>query len=57
MQVVVTIWYRAPELLLGAKHYTSVVGILLLKFYFLYVLGGISKIGYIILYCIVFASV
>ncbi|XP_038704753.1 serine/threonine-protein kinase SSN3-like [Tripterygium wilfordii] len=23
--VVVTIWYRAPELLLGAKHYTSVV--------------------------------
>jgi len=39
MQVVVTIWYRAPELLLGAKHYTSVVGILLLKFYFLYVLG------------------
>ena len=35
MQVVVTIWYRAPELLLGAKHYTSAVGILLLKFYFL----------------------
>ncbi|KAH1235447.1 Cyclin-dependent kinase E-1 [Glycine max] len=33
--VVVTIWYRAPELLLGAKHYTSAVGILLLKFYFL----------------------
>lgn len=25
-QVVVTIWYRAPELLLGAKHYTSAVG-------------------------------
>ncbi|VAH05760.1 unnamed protein product [Triticum turgidum subsp. durum] len=24
--VVVTIWYRAPELLLGAKHYTSAVG-------------------------------
>ena len=24
----VTIWYRAPELLLGAKHYTSAVGIL-----------------------------
>lgn len=21
-----TIWYRAPELLLGAKHYTSAVG-------------------------------
>lgn len=28
LQVVVTIWYRAPELLLGAKHYTSAVGIL-----------------------------
>ncbi|KAK3040829.1 hypothetical protein RJ639_029173 [Escallonia herrerae] len=25
--VVVTIWYRAPELLLGAKHYTTVVDI------------------------------
>ncbi|KAG0472565.1 hypothetical protein HPP92_013993 [Vanilla planifolia] len=25
--VVVTIWYRAPELLLGAKHYTSAVGV------------------------------
>jgi serine/threonine protein kinase len=31
MQVVVTIWYRAPELLLGAKHYTSAVGILLIS--------------------------
>ena len=39
MQVVVTIWYRAPELLLGAKHYSSALGILLLKFYFLYVFG------------------
>lgn len=27
LQVVVTIWYRAPELLLGSKHYTSAVGI------------------------------
>ena len=26
--VVVTIWYRAPELLLGAKHYNAGVGIL-----------------------------
>ena len=27
-KVVVTIWYRAPELLLGAKHYTPAMGIL-----------------------------
>jgi len=27
-QVVVTIWYRAPELLLGAKHYTKAIGML-----------------------------
>jgi len=39
LQVVVTIWYRAPELLLGAKHYTSAVGIPLLKFYFLLSIG------------------
>jgi cyclin-dependent kinase 8/11 len=25
--VVVTIWYRAPELLLGAKHYTKAIDI------------------------------
>ena len=25
---VVTIWYRAPELLLGAQHYTRVIGVL-----------------------------
>ena len=25
--VVVTIWYRAPELLLGAKHYTPAVDV------------------------------
>lgn len=39
-QVVVTIWYRAPELLLGAKHYTSAVGILAgrAKQYLFYVL-------------------
>jgi hypothetical protein len=24
--VVVTIWYRAPELILGAKHYTAAIG-------------------------------
>lgn len=25
--VVVTIWYRAPELLLGARHYTAAVDV------------------------------
>ena len=25
-KVVVTIWYRSPELILGAKHYTAAVG-------------------------------
>lgn len=25
-KVVVTIWYRAPELILGSKHYTAAVG-------------------------------
>lgn len=27
-KVVVTIWYRSPELILGAKHYTAAVGAL-----------------------------
>lgn len=27
--VVVTFWYRAPELLLGARHYTKAIGKLL----------------------------
>jgi serine/threonine protein kinase len=30
-KVVVTIWYRAPELLLGAKHYTPSMGISMLN--------------------------
>jgi serine/threonine protein kinase len=25
-KVVVTIWYRAPELLLGSRHYTKAIG-------------------------------
>ena len=25
-KVVVTIWYRAPELILGSKHYTAAIG-------------------------------
>ncbi len=29
--VVVTFWYRAPELLLGARHYTKAIGELFLK--------------------------
>ena len=27
--VVVTFWYRAPELLLGARHYTKAIGLFL----------------------------
>lgn len=29
--VVVTFWYRAPELLLGARHYTKAIGKLCLE--------------------------
>jgi len=29
--VVVTFWYRAPELLLGARHYTKAIGQLVLS--------------------------
>lgn len=31
--VVVTFWYRAPELLLGARHYTKAIGLSVLVFY------------------------
>lgn len=31
--VVVTFWYRAPELLLGARHYTKAIGPSILIFY------------------------
>ena len=34
--VVVTFWYRAPELLLGARHYTKAIGKLVSSFYFLW---------------------
>lgn len=27
--VVVTFWYRAPELLLGARHYTKAIGMMI----------------------------
>lgn len=29
--VVVTFWYRAPELLLGARHYTKAIGLLIYR--------------------------
>lgn len=32
-RVVVTIWYRAPELLLGARHYTPAIGTILMSLY------------------------
>lgn len=31
-KVVVTIWYRAPELLLGTKHYTPAVGMIFSRY-------------------------
>lgn len=31
--VVVTFWYRAPELLLGARHYTKAIGKLFVIIY------------------------
>jgi serine/threonine protein kinase len=34
-KVVVTIWYRAPELILGAKHYTAAIGESGLDYWFL----------------------
>ena len=33
--VVVTFWYRSPELLLGARHYTKAIG----KMYFIFILN------------------
>lgn len=36
--VVVTFWYRAPELLLGARHYTKAIGnclLFILSLYFI----------------------
>lgn len=44
--VVVTFWYRAPELLLGARHYTKAIG---LPIYFTYILLHICSL-YIKLY-------
>jgi len=45
--VVVTFWYRAPELLLGARHYTKAIGlsISILLYFYLY------KIVLNILFC------
>lgn len=40
--VVVTFWYRAPELLLGARHYTKAIGNYFKTNYFFF----ISKICY-----------
>lgn len=33
--VVVTFWYRAPELLLGARHYTKAIGLFISIFYYI----------------------
>lgn len=45
--VVVTFWYRAPELLLGARHYTKAIGPHI--YYFIYILLHICSL-YIKLY-------
>lgn len=34
--VVVTFWYRAPELLLGARHYTKAIGKYFITYYLFY---------------------
>ena len=43
--VVVTFWYRAPELLLGARHYTKAIGINLLIIFFSSIPGLEQKPG------------
>lgn len=43
--VVVTFWYRAPELLLGARHYTKAIGLYL-------ILNYILRIGIVLTYFI-----
>lgn len=42
--VVVTFWYRAPELLLGARHYTKAIGkfILVMKLHLSYHKVGVK---------------
>lgn len=40
--VVVTFWYRAPELLLGARHYTKAIGVSM--FHYVYCLSNLNII-------------
>lgn len=40
--VVVTFWYRAPELLLGARHYTKAIGKAVFGAYFVFYLTSIT---------------
>lgn len=47
--VVVTFWYRAPELLLGARHYTKAIG----KYYNLIVYQELVLLKYSMLEVIV----
>ena len=39
-KIIVTIWYRAPELILGTKHYTKAIGI-----YYQLIFGDIWAAG------------
>lgn len=49
--VVVTFWYRAPELLLGARHYTKAIGLYLILNYILCV--GIVLCAYFMFCCFI----
>lgn len=47
--VVVTFWYRAPELLLGARHYTKAIGL-----HYLYPITSFRRVQIVPVYFILF---
>lgn len=49
--VVVTFWYRAPELLLGARHYTKAIGICVIPAFLYYPSFCLVQIVLYILLC------
>lgn len=54
--VVVTFWYRAPELLLGARHYTKAIGPSILIFYHTFLVMNIILVQNCTKYFILFAA-